>query len=64
MEKLIILDFSLGSVDIYDIDSEYEPDMEELLDSLGHRADDCHWMFAERPEITFHKEVLCEEERV
>ena len=34
-----------------------EPDMDELLDSLGHNANDCQWMFFQG-EITFHKEVL------
>lgn len=57
MEKLIILDFSTGEVDIYPIKYEYEPDMDELLDSLGHNANDCQWMFTEG-NITFHKEVL------
>lgn len=60
MEKLIILDFNCGSVDIYDVDYDNEPDMDELLDSLGHRANDCQWMFADSPEITFHKEILHE----
>ena len=57
MEKLIILDFATGDVDIYPVEYDYEPDMEELLGSLGHRANDCQWMFSEG-DITFHKEVL------
>lgn len=57
MERLIILDFATGDVDIYPVQHGYEPDMDELLDSLGHRADDCQWMFSEG-DITFHKEVL------
>ena len=57
MEKLIICDFSTGEVDIYPIEYDYEPSMDELLDSLGHDANDCQWMFFQG-EVTFHKEVL------
>lgn len=57
MEKLIICDFSTGEVDIYPIEYDYEPNMDELLDSLGHDANDCQWMFFQG-EVTFHKEVL------
>ena len=57
MEKLIILDFSTGEVDIYPVEYGYEPDMDELLDSLGHNPFDCQWMFFSG-NITFHKEVL------
>lgn len=57
MENLIILDFATGEVDIYPVEYDNEPDMNELLDSLGHRANDCQWMFG-TGSITFHKEVL------
>ena len=59
MEKLVILDYSTGEVDIYSMDYEQNPDTsaEELLDSLGHNADNCEWMFT-KGNITFHKEVL------
>lgn len=57
MEKLIILDFSTGEVDIYSIEYDYEPDIDKLLDSLGHNANNCQWMFIPG-NITFHKETL------
>ena len=57
MEKLTILDFTTGDVDIYPIEYDYEPDMDELLGSLGHRANDCQWMFS-TGNITFHNETL------
>ena len=57
MEHLTILDFNTGDVDIYPIEYDYEPDMDELLDELGHNANDCQWMFG-AGSITFHKEVL------
>ena len=57
MVQLVILDFSTGEVDIYPVDYNIEPDMDELLGSLGHNANDCQWMFSEG-NITFHKEVL------
>lgn len=57
MEKLIILDFNSGEVDIYPVEYEDEPDMCELLSKLGHREGDCQWMFSSG-KITFHEEVL------
>ena len=57
MERLIVLDFSTGNVDIYPVEYEQEPDMDDLLERLGHNANDCHWMFSEG-DINFHKEVL------
>ena len=57
MEKLVILDFATGSVEIYNTDYVQEPDMDELLDSLGHRANDCQWMFTEG-DIVIHNRVL------
>jgi hypothetical protein len=57
MERLIILDFNSGDVDIYPVEYNEEPDMDELLDSLGHKANDCQWMFSDG-NINFHKETL------
>ena len=57
MEHLIILDFATGDVDIYPVEYDSEPDMDELLDFLGHNANDCQWMFSSG-SINFHKEVL------
>lgn len=57
MEYLTILDFNTGDVNIYPVEYEQEPDMDELLEELGHRANDCQWMFG-TGNITFHKEVL------
>ena len=57
MELLTILDFTTGEVDIYPVEYDNEPDMDELLDSLGHNANNCLWMFSEG-DITFHKEIL------
>ena len=57
MENLVILDFATGEVDIYPVEYDNEPDMDELLDSLGHNSNDCQWMFTQG-NITFHKEVL------
>ena len=57
MEKLVILDFETGMVDIYHSEYDYEPDMDELLDKLGHNANNCQWMFT-TGDITFHKETL------
>ena len=55
MEKLIILDFCTGNVDIYPV--AYIDDEESIIEKLGHRVDDCQWMISDG-QITFHKEVL------
>ena len=57
MEHLTILDFATGEVDIYPVEYEQEPDMDELIEELGHRANDCQWMFG-TGNITFHNETL------
>ena len=58
MDKLVILDYSTGEVDIYPTDFNFEPDeMDECLSKLGHKTTNCEWMFA-HGNITFHKEVL------
>ena len=57
MEHLTILDFTTGDVDIYLTEYKNEPDMDELLDELGHSANICQWMFG-TGNITFHREVL------
>ena len=57
MEKLVILDFATGQVEIFNTDYVQEPDMDELLYSLGHRANDCQWMFTEG-DIVIHNRVL------
>ena len=57
MERLIILDFCTGDVDIYPVEYEQEPDMDDLLKRLGHNANDCQWMFSEG-DINFHNMVL------
>ena len=57
MEYLTILGFTTGEVHIYPVQFEQEPDMDELLDSLGHRANDCQWMFSSN-NIVIHNEVL------
>lgn len=55
MEKLIILDFNTGEVDIYPV--RHIDDVESVIEKLGHNVDDCQWMIS-GGNITFHKEVL------
>lgn len=56
-EKLVIIDFSTEDVDIYPIDSTYEPEMEKLLESLGHNPGICQWMFLKGNITTHNKEL-------
>lgn len=57
MNKLIILDFITGDVDIYPVEFDYEKDVDVLFHDLGHNANDCQWMISDG-KITFHKEAL------
>ena len=57
MEKLIILDFVTGEVDIYNTQFEDEYNIDDILNKLGHWPSDCQWMISDG-QITFHKEVL------
>ena len=54
MEKLIILDFNTGEVDIYPV--AHIDGVKSIIEKLGHRVDDCQWMIS-GGQITFHKEV-------
>lgn len=55
-EKLVVLDYSDSSVNIYsdipDID-----DTEELLRHYGHKSSQCSWMFCESCDINIHCEA-------
>ena len=55
MEKLIILDFNTGEVDIYPV--SHIDDAESVIEELGHNANNCQWIISSG-NITFHKEVL------
>lgn len=57
MEKLVILDYVIPSVHIYDVDSDADVD-EEYIENLGFNTNSCSWMFGEEMEIIYHKEVL------
>jgi len=59
MEKLIILDYTTGETHIYTVDMSVEPCMEDLLSKLGHKANNCNWMFTSK-DIIFHGELLKE----
>lgn len=58
MEQLIVLDFSDNSVHFYNIDSNYEPDVEDLLSELGHHLSNCSWMFCENVNVKFHSSII------
>lgn len=58
MEQLIVLDFSDNSVHFYNIDSNYEPDVEDLLSELGHHSSSCSWMFCENVNVEFHSGII------
>lgn len=57
MEKLIILDYTNGTVDVYDVETNADID-ESYIENLGYNTNNCSWMFGQNMVFTFHKEVL------
>lgn len=57
MEKLVILDYVVPSVHVYDVDTEANID-ETYIENLGFNTNSCSWMFGDGIDIIFHKEVL------
>lgn len=57
MERLVILDYETGRVDIYPVEHSDTLDVYHLLGDLNHRTSSCEWMFTSK-NIIFHGEVL------
>lgn len=55
MEKLVVMDYSDGSINIYNVKESDIQDIEELLKSFGHRLDDCCYMWTNN--LTIHIEA-------
>ena len=60
MDKLVVLDYSVGTVDIYNIDVSYNKIEDYLVNHLGYNLSNCEWRVGNL-DITFHKEVLKDE---
>ncbi len=56
MERLIILDFVTGNVDIYPINYIEVEDSSELLGNLGYNPNNCQWMITSGT-ITLHNNL-------
>ena len=57
MEKLVILDYSVGEVHVYDIHPDTNID-EDFIKNLGFNISTISWMFSERISIVYHKKIL------
>jgi hypothetical protein len=58
MNKLIILDYVSGDVDIYTLEENYDnPNVEAILESLNYDIENCAWMIT-RENIVFRKGVI------
>ncbi len=55
MKKLIVLDYCIATVDIYDINDNINVD-EEFIKSLGFNTNICEWMCGDNIEINYHDE--------
>ena len=53
MDKLIVLDFATGEVNIYNIKPEQTA--EDLLDEWGHKEGECEWMQVKELSLTIHR---------
>lgn len=53
MQKLVILDYNLGSIYFYDIKDDTEVN-DFFIDGLGHRGKDCCWMIADNIPIYYY----------
>lgn len=51
MEILTVLDYCDSSINIYNISSDDNRDIEIILKELGHNIDECDWMFSENISI-------------
>lgn len=51
MEKLVVMDFSDSSVNIYNIEATENDNTEDILNKLGHNIDDCNVMWCESVSI-------------
>ena len=51
MSYLIILDYTINSVNVYPYDYPEDKECEEILDDLGHNSDDCSWMITNKLDL-------------
>lgn len=51
MERLVVMDFSNGSVNVYAIESSENRSTEDILRDLGHNIDECSVMWCESVSI-------------
>lgn len=52
MEKLVIIDYSSGCIDTYDIDYDVEI-TEDLITNLGYNMDEIYYMCGENISFNF-----------
>lgn len=57
METLAIMDYSIASINLYDIDEDADID-EDYIRELGYNPDECSWMFNESIQIYNNEERL------
>jgi hypothetical protein len=53
MKKLIVLDFTLGVVDIYQYD-ENTTTAEDVMTENGNNSNSCQWMIVDVLQVTIH----------
>ena len=52
MGKLIVMDYSDGSINVYDKDkADIREDSDDFLDKLGHNVDECYYMLCNELKI-------------
>lgn len=51
MEKLVVMDTSDSSVNVYNINDSDDREVEDILSDLGHNIDDCFIMWCNNVSI-------------
>ena len=57
METLVVMDYCIGRVDIYNISNDTDVS-EELLNKLGYNIDEISWMVSENVNINVHNKII------
>lgn len=52
--KLVVLDYSNGSVNIHNVDAKKES--EELLEELGYKESNCEWMISRDLKLNIYND--------
>lgn len=54
MQKLVVMDYSKGNIEVYDVNDSFDNDIAECaLEHLGYNMDECYFMLCNNLNINF-----------